>query len=440
MFLLFYFIAALFYWYLCVDICFPLFHNSLFVFFIAGWGQELLTRVLSNLSIEIEDIRFAFVEEDIISVLRIGSFVTHSTTSSYVPSFVELVGPWKCIHRILQIRDVSLFLEKRRGFSSSQFPELLERKDHDYIVQGQSFDVHMRAHTTALLYPGLVLSPRDFQEEEMPTVPCGPCLSIEVKWLSSLEVRISTSQLDILDAVIQTKAALNGSQDRGAGAAGRRESGPGLSTSPPPPSSSRSSSSASSSTSTASAAAASAPAGSTPAGGAPAPASILSPPQPTSYDLSLLAALPASLPPAAAAPAKPTSAPSQRGWFSWLNDFVADDTDDDSGARDWPPLLPPTQVMSIDLQVPAFAVLLAVSSNSVVRLSTLIESHTAYMSRIPNSAHADFIGCHVEKLSFRLCLDRSEEKKPVSMALSLAGLLVEVGLFGLFIVNRFTNY
>ena len=110
-----------------------------------GWASDLITKIIANLSITVNDLSLKYVEGSACACLRLQSLSLHSTDPSWRSSdFMDLLGPWKLIHKLVSIQHVSLFLYPDDG---QQAPV---KNEQVCILQQLSISARIKIYLAAL--------------------------------------------------------------------------------------------------------------------------------------------------------------------------------------------------------------------------------------------------------------------------------------------------
>lgn len=106
-----------------------------------GWAQDLVNKLVANVSVTIKNLIVRYVEGKIVSSLRIKEFQLYTCDGSWKRQFAELQGPWKLVHRVVALNGLSVRLGVLNNASSSS------GVDSDVILKNVSVLLRAQIHS-----------------------------------------------------------------------------------------------------------------------------------------------------------------------------------------------------------------------------------------------------------------------------------------------------
>ena len=197
-----------------------------------GWASDLITKIIANLSLHVHDLSLKYLEGDVCACLRLPSLSLHSTDPSWRSSaFMDLLGPWKLIHKVLTVNHLSFFLYPDGGKVATPV-----KNERVCILQQLSISCRIKSYLAALgatadltswstnalattatpssLLPssagvgvGGVGGPPNTKALPRPLPPpCGPAITVDVHVLETVDLSLSSYQFERLHSLIQSKS------------------------------------------------------------------------------------------------------------------------------------------------------------------------------------------------------------------------------------------
>ena len=194
-----------------------------------GWASELITKIIANLSLTVADLSLNYLEGDVCACLRLHSLSLHSTDPSWrATHFMDLLGPWKLIHKALTVTHLSFFLYPDEGSGAPVKNErvcILQRlsiscRIKSYLAAlGAAADISSWSTNTAATTatsshagggggvgavagssPAVHALPRPLPP------PCGPAITVDVHVMETVDLSLSSYQFERLHSIIQSKS------------------------------------------------------------------------------------------------------------------------------------------------------------------------------------------------------------------------------------------
>ena len=211
-----------------------------------GWATDLILKILANLSITMHDLSIKYHESTHTTLcLRLPLFTLHSTDPSWRSrEFMDLLGAWRLMHKVCRLEGCSVFLYgEREGGGDS-----LVRDDEVCILDGLTVSVRVKSYLAALgasvdtsswsaanasasvpstpatllplttqtttntssstsASPAAAGPPPSSQALPRPLPPpCGPAISVDIHVQDSVTLHLSSDQFDRLHAMVKSKA------------------------------------------------------------------------------------------------------------------------------------------------------------------------------------------------------------------------------------------
>ena len=210
-----------------------------------GWASDLITKIIANLSIHVDDLSLKYLEGNVCACLRLHSLSLHSTDPSWRSTdFMDLLGPWKLIHKALTIHHLSFFLYPDDGGGGPVKNErvcILQRlsiscRIKSYLaalgatadISSWSTNTLATTATPASLLPsaavgggvglglglgvggvgsaGGLASPNVQALPRPLPPPCGPAITVDVHVMETVDLSLSSYQFERLHSIIQSKS------------------------------------------------------------------------------------------------------------------------------------------------------------------------------------------------------------------------------------------
>ena len=211
-----------------------------------GWATDLILKILANLSITLHDLSIKYHESTHTTLcLRLPLFTLHSTDPSWRSrEFMDLLGAWRLMHKVCRLEGCSVFLyDEREGGDS------VVRDDEVCILDGLTVSVRVKSYLAALgasvdtsswpatsatvpstpitllpvtsptstsasasssspsASPAAAGPPPSSQALPRPLPPpCGPAISVDIHVQDSVTLHLSSDQFDRLHAMVKSKA------------------------------------------------------------------------------------------------------------------------------------------------------------------------------------------------------------------------------------------
>ena len=196
-----------------------------------GWASELITKIIANLSIHVHELSLKYLERDVCACLRLHSLSLHSTDPSWRSTdFMDLLGPWKLIHKALTITAVSFFLYPDDAAAAPV------KNERVCILQQLSISCRIKSYLAALgataditswstnalastptpasllpaaasaSVPSSAPSPNQKALPRPLPPPCGPAITVDVHVTEAVDLSLSSYQFERLHSLIQSKS------------------------------------------------------------------------------------------------------------------------------------------------------------------------------------------------------------------------------------------
>ncbi|CAN0120101.1 unnamed protein product, partial [Ectocarpus sp. 12 AP-2014] len=89
---------------------------------VSGWMQQLLTKVLANMSIEVSNLVLKYEDADVVLSAALKSLVCFSADPDreWTPAFASLEDPFGFLHKLVHASDLTVCLDRYCAPDSSR--------------------------------------------------------------------------------------------------------------------------------------------------------------------------------------------------------------------------------------------------------------------------------------------------------------------------------
>lgn len=158
-----------------------------------GWAADLLTKIVANLSLRIEDLAVRFEQGRAFAAVELGTAAIFSVDEHWRPAFVDLEGPWRLLRKECELSDLRITLGTVGASPQTE----------DALLHNVSATVRLSTYTAAT---------RSFHQRELGTFPlptqaCGARTRIDVVFAQAVELSLHDDQFALAMEAWRTLSA-----------------------------------------------------------------------------------------------------------------------------------------------------------------------------------------------------------------------------------------
>ena len=190
----------------------------------SNWVKSLLLKVASNLTVKIQGIELVYLQDNIRATVSLREAHIFSADADWNPNCIDLIGPWKRLHKVLKLTGLSASLSRdtpaseRHGAAgpTSGRPDAKSRKKNrdtrGLILDGLSMALRVRAYVGgARTRLNKTLAVALASSNDFPETPIGPTVSVDAQILHGVDVHLTRRHVELFFSI--ASSFKQGSQD-----------------------------------------------------------------------------------------------------------------------------------------------------------------------------------------------------------------------------------